>query len=188
MSLGSWDMTVLLDHVHMFSSFLPESSQWVMQCCLRAQKTTGIQQRSLALSLSHRDVSSFFESFDDVMHCRWWDLQILCNLTLRNIVFIVFHKLIFMHSIYEPLPIFSSERLCISKTYLLYLIMAQTWCQLTELVARCSTSWILYFSPLLPPCQLFFCTFSRHFILFKFKKRPNISGIWVVHNYILVTQ
>ncbi len=56
-------------------------------------KTTGIQQRSSALSLMHRDFSSFSESFDDVMHCRWWDLQSLCNLTLRNVVFKVFHNL-----------------------------------------------------------------------------------------------
>ncbi len=33
-------------------------------------KTTGIQQRSSALSFTHRDFSSFSESFDDVMHCR----------------------------------------------------------------------------------------------------------------------
>ncbi len=33
-------------------------------------KTTGIQQKSSALSLTHRDFSSFSESFDDVMHCR----------------------------------------------------------------------------------------------------------------------
>ncbi len=33
-------------------------------------KTTGIQQRSSALSLMHRDLSSFSETFDDVMHCR----------------------------------------------------------------------------------------------------------------------
>ncbi len=32
--------------------------------------TTGIQQRSSALSLMHRDFSSFSETFDDVMHCR----------------------------------------------------------------------------------------------------------------------
>ncbi len=32
-------------------------------------KTTGIQQRSLALSIMHRDFSSFSKSFDDVMHC-----------------------------------------------------------------------------------------------------------------------
>ncbi len=50
-------------------------------------KTTGIQQRSSALSLTHRDFSNFSESVDDVMHCREWDLQSLCNLTLRNVVF-----------------------------------------------------------------------------------------------------
>ncbi len=33
-------------------------------------KTMGIQQRSSALSLTHRDFSSFSESFDDVMHFR----------------------------------------------------------------------------------------------------------------------
>ncbi len=33
-------------------------------------KTTGIQQRSLALFLMHRDFSSLSESFDDVMQCR----------------------------------------------------------------------------------------------------------------------
>ncbi len=56
-------------------------------------KTTGIQQRSSAVSLTHRDFSSFSESFDDVMHCRLWNLQSLCKLTLRNIVFKVFHDL-----------------------------------------------------------------------------------------------
>ncbi len=37
--------------------------------------TTGraSKKRSSALSLTHRDFSSFSESFDDVMHCRWWD-------------------------------------------------------------------------------------------------------------------
>ncbi len=34
-------------------------------------KTTGIQQRSSALSLTHRDFSSVSVSFDDVMKCRW---------------------------------------------------------------------------------------------------------------------
>ncbi len=34
-------------------------------------KTTGIQQMSLALSLTHRDFSSFSESFDDVMLMRF---------------------------------------------------------------------------------------------------------------------
>ncbi len=53
-------------------------------------KTKGIQQKSSALSLTHRDFSSFSYSFDDVMHCRWWDLQSLCNLTLRNVVFYIY--------------------------------------------------------------------------------------------------
>ncbi len=60
-------------------------------------KTTGIQQRSSALSLTHRDFSSFSETFDDVMHCKWWDLHSLCNLMLRNVVFKVFHNL-FTHA------------------------------------------------------------------------------------------
>ncbi len=33
----------------------------------------------------------------DVMHSRWWDLQSLCNLTSRNVVFKVFQN-IFTHS------------------------------------------------------------------------------------------
>ncbi len=83
-------------------------------------KTTGIQQRYSALSLTHRDFSSFSESFDDVMHCRLWDLQSLCNLTLRNAFFkysTIF--LITLSQTGEPLPIFISERLCLCKTSLL---------------------------------------------------------------------
>ncbi len=33
-------------------------------------RTKGIQQRSSALSITHRDFSNFSQSFDDVMHCR----------------------------------------------------------------------------------------------------------------------
>ncbi len=33
-------------------------------------KITGIQQRSLALSLMHRDFSSFSEPYDDINRCR----------------------------------------------------------------------------------------------------------------------
>ncbi len=78
-------------------------------------KTSGIQQRSLGLSLTHRYFSSLSESFDYVMHCRWRDLQSLYNLTLRNVVLNVSHNL-FKHSftrsqIGEPLPIFTYERL-----------------------------------------------------------------------------
>ncbi len=51
-------------------------------------KTTGIQQRSSALSLTHRYFYSFSELFDDVMLFRWWDLQSLCSLILGNVVFL----------------------------------------------------------------------------------------------------
>ncbi len=75
-------------------------------------KTTGIQQRSSALSLTHRDFSGFSESFDDVTHCRRWNLQSLCNLTLINYVFKVFHNLFthFFTDCRAP-PIFTSKRL-----------------------------------------------------------------------------
>ncbi len=36
-----------------------------------------------------RDLS---ETVEDVMHCRWWDLQSLCNSMLRNVVFKVLHN------------------------------------------------------------------------------------------------
>ncbi len=126
MSLGHRTTTALLDHVHIWLSFLhdralvgicrwhgrllfTDSGFWkyswahlVMSMTDHADEwcsfvwgpeDTGIQQRSSALSLTHRDFSSFSESFDDVMHCRWWDLQSLCNLTLRNVVFKIFHNL-----------------------------------------------------------------------------------------------
>ncbi len=68
---------------------MTESCRWVMQCRLRAQRPRA-SNKGLRPCPWHRDFSSFSESFDDVMHCRWWDLQSLCNLTLRNIVFKVF--------------------------------------------------------------------------------------------------
>ncbi len=74
-------------------------------------KTTGIQQRSSALSLTHRDFSSLFESFDDVMHCIWWDLQSLCNLTLKNVDVedVPQSFLCTLSQIGEPLPILMLE-------------------------------------------------------------------------------
>lgn len=41
-------------------------------------KITGIQNRFLALSLAHKDLSRFSELFDYIMICRWWDIQSLC--------------------------------------------------------------------------------------------------------------
>ncbi len=81
----------------MHPHFIRDAGFWTECWTSEGPKTTGIQQRSLALSLMHRDFSSFSEFFDGVMHCRWWNLQKLCNLTLRNVVFKVFHNL-FTHS------------------------------------------------------------------------------------------
>ncbi len=66
---------------------MTESCRWVSS---EGLKTTGNQQRSSALSLTHRDISSLSEYFDDVIHCS----------TLSQIG--------------EPLLIFTSERLCLS--------------------------------------------------------------------------
>ncbi len=73
-------------------------------------KTTGIQQMSSALFLTHRDFSSFSESFDDDMHCRLLDLQRLCNLMLRFVVFKIYSTIFLrtLSQIEEPLPIFTS--------------------------------------------------------------------------------
>ncbi len=61
----------------------------------RRPRASNIGLRSCPLRTEISPV--FSESFDDVMHCRWCDLQSLCNLTLMNVVFKVFHN-IFTHS------------------------------------------------------------------------------------------
>ncbi len=75
---------------------MTESCRWVIQCRLRARRPRA-SNKGLRPCPLRTDFSSFSESFDDVMHCRLWDLQSLCNLTLRNIDFKVFHNL-FTHS------------------------------------------------------------------------------------------
>lgn len=83
--------------------------QWVMQCHL---KTTGIQKYLMNL----------LTMFDDVIHCGWWKLRSLCILTLWN----TSHTMLRMLSqAEEPLLIFTSERLSLSKTSLLQLIMLE---------------------------------------------------------------
>ncbi len=74
-------------------------------------KTTGIQQRSLALSLMHRDFSSFSESFDDAYVdkeiCKAFAIWLWGTLFLKYSTIFVCTFL----KIGEPLPIFTSERL-----------------------------------------------------------------------------
>ncbi len=179
-------------------------------------KTTSIQQRSSALSLTRRDFSSFYESFDDVMHCRWWDLQssyiyiyafsrcfypkrltvhsgytfivsmcvpwdtifallTQCSTTEPqehwNKVFAIWHWgtlflkystifLLTLSQIGEPLPIFTSERLCLSKTSLLIANHVTDLMSINSFLDVRATEYLkqisCFFSPLFAPCQLFF--------------------------------
>ncbi len=100
MSLGPQDTTAVLYHVHIwlfFAVYVASADstvdcvyrQWFLEVFLgpfryvndrilpmsdavssEGLKTTGIQQKSSALSFTHRDFSRFSESFDDIMHCR----------------------------------------------------------------------------------------------------------------------
>ncbi len=130
-------------------------------------KTTGIQQRSSALSLKHSDLSSFSESFDDVTHCRWWDLQSLCNLALRKVVFKVFHSL-FTHSFtdwrasvhlyfWEILSLWDNpfKAIHVKDLKSINLISCKMFYKLNLFKMSC------FFSPLLPRAN-FFETCSRH--------------------------
>ncbi len=82
-------------------------------------KTTGIQQRSSALSLTHRDPVSLnlllmLCTLDDEI-CKAFAIWRWGMLFLK-------YSTIFLRTlsqIGEPLPIFTSERLCLSKTSLL---------------------------------------------------------------------
>lgn len=38
-----------------------------------------------AVTLVHTDFVRFSQSCDDVMACRWWEIQILQSFTLKNI-------------------------------------------------------------------------------------------------------
>ncbi len=117
MSLGPQDTTVLLDNVHIWLLFckielylasadgmayvFTDSGFWmyswahlVMSMTDQAGWVDAVSSEGLkntALSHTHRDFSSFSESFDDVMHCRLWLFsKPLLILTLRNVVLMYF--------------------------------------------------------------------------------------------------
>ena len=76
------------------------------------QEITNIQYWYSAVPDMHRDASRFSESLDDIIYCRWWNIQSHRNFTLRNIIFILLHNLLtILGQVTEPLPIFTSERL-----------------------------------------------------------------------------
>ncbi len=93
----------------------------------------------------HRDFSSFSESFDDVMHlddtiCKAIAIWHWGTLFLK-------YSTIFLHTLSQigkPLPIFTSERDCLSSTSLISN-------HVTDLMSINLT----FYSPLLPPSQLF---------------------------------
>ncbi len=111
---------------------MTESWRWVMQCCLKARKPQ-VSNKGLRPCLLFIEISAVSRNL----------LMMLC--TVDNEIckaFAIWHwgTLFLKYSTFfsctlsqigEPLPIFTSERLCLSKTSILYLIMLQAWCQLT---------------------------------------------------------
>ncbi len=97
---------------------MTELCRWVMQCLLRAWRPRA-SNKGLQPCPLRRNFSSFSETFDDeLMHYRWRDLQSLWKLMLMNIVSKYSNLLHTLSQIREPLPIFTSERFCLSKTSL----------------------------------------------------------------------
>ncbi len=90
-----YTIRVSLHPYHLVMS-MTESCRWVMQCRLRARRprasNKGLRPFPLRTEISPVSLKLL------LMLCtRWWDLQSLCNLMLRNVVFKVFHHL-FTHS------------------------------------------------------------------------------------------
>ncbi len=155
MSLGPQDTTALLDNVHIWLLFcmielylasadgtaycvyqqwfwkyswahlvmsMTESCGWVMQCRLRAWRTRPCPLRTeispVSLNLLMMLCTVDYDIFKAFAIWRWG--------TLFLMYFIIFLRT--FSQIGEPLPLFTSERLCLSKTSF---FMLQTWCQLT---------------------------------------------------------
>ncbi len=88
----------------LFIMSIQELCWWVMQHRLRTRRprasNKGLQPCPLRTEISLLSLNYFY----DFMHCRLWDLQSLCNLVLKNVVFKVFYN-VFMQS-------FTMESLC----------------------------------------------------------------------------
>ncbi len=82
---------------------------------------TVVQLRLAPLSFTHWNSSRFLESFNYVMHCWRWNIQISSYLSLRNIVFkhfIIFSCICWQTG--DPRPIFAPKGLDLSWMLLLY--------------------------------------------------------------------
>ncbi len=109
-----------------------------MQCRLRWSEITVVQLRLAPLSFTHWNSSRFLESFNYVMHCWRWNIQISSYLSLRNIVFKHFNNfLTYLLQTGDPRPIFAPKGLDLSWMLLLYqiIITITCWHQLFQITA-----------------------------------------------------
>ncbi len=99
---------------------------------------TVVQLRLAPLSFTHWNSSRFIESFNYVMHCWRWNIQISSYLSLRNIVFnisIIFSRICWQTG--DPRPIFAPKGLDLSWMLLLYqiIITVTCWHQLFQITS-----------------------------------------------------
>ncbi len=99
---------------------------------------TVVQLRLAPLSFTHWNSSRFLESFNYVMHCWRWNIQISSYLSLRNIVFKHFNNfLTYCWQTGDPRPIFAPKGLDLSWMLLLYqiIITITCWHQLFQITS-----------------------------------------------------
>ncbi len=94
---------------------------------------TVVQLRLAPLSFTHWNSSRFLESFNYVMHCWRWNIQISSYLSLRNIVVVIDINIsiIFSRICWQtgnPRPIFAPKGLDLSWMLLLYQIIITITC------------------------------------------------------------
>ncbi len=99
---------------------------------------TVVQLRLAPLSFTHWNSSRFLESFNYVMHCWRWNIQISSYLSLRNIVLnisIIFSRICWQTG--DPRPIFAPKGLDLSWMLLLYqiIITITCWHQLFQITS-----------------------------------------------------
>ncbi len=90
---------------------------------------TVVQLRLAPLSFTHWNSSRFLESFNYVMHCWRWNIQISSYLSLRNIVFKHFNNfLTYLLANWRSSAIFAPKGLDLSWMLLLYQIIITITC------------------------------------------------------------
>ncbi len=100
-----------------------------MQCRLRDRRSRLFSLGLRPCPLRTEIPSRFLESFNYVMHCWRWNIQISSYLSLRNIVFnisIIFSRICWQTG--DPRPIFAPKGLDLSWMLLLYQIIITITC------------------------------------------------------------